>query len=116
MILSLTSLNGTVCSMVLSSSSISTGVIPSNASRKRTCERDHAAFSLRSLFGQEIDVVVVGVGGLVEPVQPLVDVANGRVNLAVARRGGHRRERLVERFFEPVARGQRPGHAEARAR
>ena len=45
---------GIVCSMFRSCSSISTGVESPNESRKSTCARAHAAFSLRSLLGSRL--------------------------------------------------------------
>ena len=60
--------------------------VPRTPSRNFTCDRVHDALSLRSLFGSRLMKLCVGVGGLVEPVQPLVDVADLGVDLAVARR------------------------------
>src|SRR5262249_20428218 len=65
---------------------------------------------------QQVDVVHVRVGGLVEPVHALVDLADRMMDLGIARRGSRCGERLVERFLEPVPRGYRPGVAEVRAR
>ena len=67
------------------------------------------------LVRQQVDEVVVGVGRLVEAMHPLVDGANLRVDLAVARRHRGRRLRLGQRFIEFAARGQRSRQPEARA-
>ena len=68
------------------------------------------------LVGKQVDVIAVRVGRLREPVQPFVDVADQRVDVAVARRAGRRDERHVERLIETARGGERARDAEPRAR
>ena len=87
-----------MCSVRRSSSSISTGVHALERLEELHLRARPGRLVAAVLVGQQVDVVGVGVGRLVEAVQPFVDVADGGVDLAVARRGGRGRQRLVERL------------------
>ena len=68
------------------------------------------------LVGQQVDVVAIGVGGLREPMEALVDVADERVDLTVARSGGSGGQCCIERLVQLAGRGQRSGQTKTRAR
>ena len=63
---------------------------------------------MQLLLRQQVDVAAKRVRRFVVTVQALVQLADQRVYVAVARRGRRRGERRVERLVQPAERGQRP--------